>query len=141
MHLRRKELLNLLEHLQSFVVKHKRLPKEKEWRKRIGVPAEHVEKYGGIKWLAARLILRLSRVGGWDEVDHAIEDERSLPPTMTVKQTADYLQVSTETIKRYIRDERISAFKLEREWRIRKEDLVDFINRRTYGISDFDPVP
>ena len=56
---------------------------------------------------------------------------------LTVKQAAEYLQVNTEQIRRYISKGLLKAYKLgngknERStgpWRIWKADLIDFINR------------
>ena len=51
---------------------------------------------------------------------------------LTVKQAAEYLQVNTEQIRRYISRGILKAYKMGAStspWRIWKQDLIDFINR------------
>lgn len=48
-------------------------------------------------------------------------------PLLTVEQAADYLQVSTKTILRRIRDGSLNAHRIGRIWRIRSEELEAFI--------------
>lgn len=140
MHLRRKELVSLLEGLKNFIVENQRLPQEDEWRATNDLRWDLVKKYGGIRWLTTRLILRLLRLEGWDKVPNEINSPNELPPLMTLKQAADYLQVSTETVKRYIYEERLTGVKLAREWRIRREDMNEFLDSRTHGASELDPL-
>jgi excisionase family DNA binding protein len=45
------------------------------------------------------------------------------PDILTPDQAADYLQVNRETIYRYIRDGRLSASRIGRSYRIRKQSL------------------
>ena len=47
-----------------------------------------------------------------------------LPDILTVKEIAGYLKVSEQSVKRAIRDGRLEAFKLGRDWRIRKESIT-----------------
>ena len=46
-------------------------------------------------------------------------------PYLTVEEVADLLQVSVETVRGYInrKKNRLPAFKVGREWRVRKTDL------------------
>jgi excisionase family DNA binding protein len=46
-------------------------------------------------------------------------------PYLTVEEVADLLQVSVETVRGYINRKRnkLPAFKVGREWRVRKTDL------------------
>lgn len=46
-------------------------------------------------------------------------------PYLTVEEVADLLQVSVETVRGYINRKRnkLPAFKVGREWRVRKVDL------------------
>lgn len=50
-----------------------------------------------------------------------------LPEILTLKQVAEFLQVSNLTIQRAIQAGRLKAFKPGRDYRIRKEDLILFI--------------
>lgn len=47
----------------------------------------------------------------------------------TVKEVADMLKMDAETIRRYISAKKIVAYKLGQEWRIKEEDLTEFIER------------
>jgi len=49
---------------------------------------------------------------------------------MTPQQVADYLQISVETVYRYIRDGKLIASRLGRHYRVQKED-VDLLLRAT----------
>jgi len=44
-------------------------------------------------------------------------------PTMNVKEIAEYLNVSTTSIYRYIRQNKIPAFRVGKMWRFRKEKI------------------
>lgn len=50
-----------------------------------------------------------------------------LPEILTLKQVAEFLQVSALTIQRAIQAGRIKAFKPGRDYRILKEDLIAYI--------------
>jgi excisionase family DNA binding protein len=50
-----------------------------------------------------------------------------LPDILTLKQVAEFLQVSNLTIQRAIQAGRLKAFKPGRDYRILKEDLIKFI--------------
>ena len=46
-----------------------------------------------------------------------------MPDILTVEQTARYLQVNPETVRRAARSGRIPAVRIGRHWRIRRADL------------------
>lgn len=46
---------------------------------------------------------------------------------LTPRQVADYLQLSTDTIYRLIRQNRLAALRIGRDYRITKEDLESFL--------------
>jgi excisionase family DNA binding protein len=48
----------------------------------------------------------------------------NLPDVITPKQLSEFLQISDQTIKRAIKDGRLKAFKIGREWRIEKESAI-----------------
>jgi excisionase family DNA binding protein len=51
----------------------------------------------------------------------------ALPEILTLKQAAEFLQVSNLTIQRAIKSGKMKAFKPGRDYRILKEDLIAFI--------------
>ena len=51
----------------------------------------------------------------------------NLPEILTVQQLADFLQVGTQTIKRAIKAGRLEAFKVNRDWRIEKEAVIQWV--------------
>jgi len=52
---------------------------------------------------------------------------------LTVKQMAEILQVSQRTIYRMIDSGKLPAYKLDRDWRIAKEDIDQFLEKRKHG--------
>ena len=52
-------------------------------------------------------------------------------PLMTVHDAANVLQVQEATVSSWIRERRIRAIKLGKEWRIAVKDLEDFLNDHT----------
>jgi excisionase family DNA binding protein len=50
-----------------------------------------------------------------------------LPEILTLKQAAEFLQVSGLTIQRAIKAKKLKAFKPGRDYRILKEDLIAYI--------------
>ncbi|MCR9070291.1 MAG: helix-turn-helix domain-containing protein [Alphaproteobacteria bacterium] len=52
-------------------------------------------------------------------------------PLLTVHDAAKMLQVQEATVRSWIRDKRIRAIKLGKEWRIAQEDLEAFLNKNT----------
>lgn len=53
----------------------------------------------------------------------------SLPEIITVKQLAEFLQVSELTVKRAIKAGDLKAFKVGRDWRIEKEAVLDWVRK------------
>jgi excisionase family DNA binding protein len=51
-----------------------------------------------------------------------------LPDVVTIRQLAEFLQVSKRTIQRAITSGKLKAFKVERDWRIEKEAIIKWIN-------------
>lgn len=60
------------------------------------------------------------------------------PDILTPDQAADYLQVNRETIYRYIRDGRLSASRIGRSYRIRKQS-VELLLASTSTRPDIQP--
>ncbi|MTI83806.1 MAG: helix-turn-helix domain-containing protein [Firmicutes bacterium] len=54
---------------------------------------------------------------------------------MTIGQVAKYLQISEITTYRLVQDGKIPAFKVGRGWRIKREDLNQFIEKQKCGES------
>ena len=52
---------------------------------------------------------------------------------LTIKEVAKRLKVTYYTAYSYVKTEKIKAIKLEREYRIREEDLEKFLESRTYS--------
>lgn len=52
-------------------------------------------------------------------------------PLMTVHDAASMLQVQEATVRAWIRDKRIRAIKVGKEWRIAVKDLEEFLNDHT----------
>jgi len=52
---------------------------------------------------------------------------------MTISQVAKYLQISEVTTYRLVQDNKIPAFKVGRGWRVKKEDLNEFIEKQKRG--------
>ncbi|MDQ0258071.1 excisionase family DNA binding protein [Evansella vedderi] len=52
---------------------------------------------------------------------------------MTVSQVAEYLQLSEMTTYKLVQEGKIPAFKIGRHWRVKKDDLNEFIERLKKG--------
>lgn len=52
---------------------------------------------------------------------------------MTVNEVAQYLKISLITTYRLVQDGRIPAFKVGRNWRVKRSDLADFIEKQKRG--------
>ncbi|WP_100372169.1 helix-turn-helix domain-containing protein [Bacillus sp. FJAT-45037] len=52
---------------------------------------------------------------------------------MTVTQVAEYLQLSEMSTYKLVQEGKIPAFKIGRHWRVKKEDLHEFIERLKKG--------
>lgn len=49
-------------------------------------------------------------------------------PLMTVHDAADFLQIRESTVRALIKDKRLRAVKIGKEWRIAQMDLMAFLN-------------
>lgn len=49
-------------------------------------------------------------------------------PMLTVTEVADAMKVTTRTVGDWIRDKKLRASKVGRDWRINPDDLTAFIN-------------
>ncbi|MCY9158062.1 DNA-binding protein [Bacillus licheniformis] len=52
---------------------------------------------------------------------------------MTVSQVAEYLQISEMTTYKLVQEGKIPAFKIGRHWRVKKEDLTEYIEKLKNG--------
>lgn len=57
-------------------------------------------------------------------------------PFMTIQEVADLLKVSNATVRSWIKNEKLRAVKFEREFRIAKVNLQDFVNSRATFSKD-----
>lgn len=57
--------------------------------------------------------------------DHSSSDK---PDILNIQEVADLLRVSKQTIYNMIKDGRITAFKVGREWRFNRDDLTAIMN-------------
>jgi excisionase family DNA binding protein len=55
---------------------------------------------------------------------------------LTVEHIARELSVSDETVLRWIRKRQLKAYKLGRDYRVKREDYQEFLNQRYTGNSD-----
>ena len=51
-------------------------------------------------------------------------------PFLTPQEVSDLLRVSIHTVRRWIREERLPAYKVGRAWRISKVDLDKWLNQQ-----------
>ena len=54
----------------------------------------------------------------------------NLPDIITVKQLAEFLQVTELTIRRAITSGALKAFKVGREWRIERKAVMEWIKEK-----------
>jgi len=54
----------------------------------------------------------------------------SLPDVVTVKELAEILKVSDQKIKRELRSGALKGFKVVRDWRISKDEVLKWINAK-----------
>lgn len=52
----------------------------------------------------------------------------ALPELLTVKEVSEFFKRKTETIKRWIRQKKLPAIHVGREWRIKKQDIERIIS-------------
>lgn len=53
----------------------------------------------------------------------------NMPDVVTVKQLADFLQTSEQTIARALKSGELKGFKVGREWRIEKESAIKWVTK------------
>lgn len=46
---------------------------------------------------------------------------------LTIKETAEYLRVSGQTVYNMIKDRRFKAYKVGREWRFFRSDIMEYL--------------
>ena len=51
----------------------------------------------------------------------------NLPEVMTLTEVAKYFRVTTQTVYNMIRDKKLTAYKAGRAWRIKREDVVKYM--------------
>ena len=49
---------------------------------------------------------------------------------LTLRETADMLQLSTRTLQRLLKDKKRPAVKIGSQWRVRESDLTKFIDHQ-----------
>ncbi|ABR47225.1 DNA binding domain, excisionase family [Alkaliphilus metalliredigens QYMF] len=49
---------------------------------------------------------------------------------MTVSEVAKYLKISEVTTYKFVQEGKIQGFKVGRHWRVKRSDLVEFIERQ-----------
>jgi len=54
----------------------------------------------------------------------------NLPEIITPKQLAEFLQVSEQTIKRALKAGKLIGFKVGRDWRIEKEEVINWLKTK-----------
>lgn len=57
----------------------------------------------------------------------------TLDRLLTIEDVADRCQVATKTVRRWIDDGELAAYKLGRQWRISDKDLKHFLRERWNG--------
>ncbi len=62
--------------------------------------------------------------------DSRVTPERAFPALLTIEQTAEHLQVSTKTIRRWIDAGDLVAHRFGRQLRISNQDLQAFVRMR-----------
>ncbi len=50
---------------------------------------------------------------------------------LTVAEVAEYLQVSTKTISRFIKAKKIRAFKIGKDWRFKMSDIEEYLENNS----------
>lgn len=53
----------------------------------------------------------------------------NLPEITTVRELAEFLKVSDQTIQRAITSGKLKAFKVSRDWRIERDSVLEWIDR------------
>ncbi len=64
------------------------------------------------------------------ELSKSFSDFKERPEYLNVTEVADLLRVSNQTVYNMIRDKRISAYKIGREWRFNRRDIEDSLRNQ-----------
>ena len=68
-----------------------------------------------------------------NENKKTFKDKHEYPEIMTVSQVAEYFQISEMTTYKLVQEGSIPGFKLGRNWRVKRDDLDDFIKKLQQG--------
>lgn len=68
-----------------------------------------------------------------DHENIMLKSKSNYPEIMTINQVAEYFQISEMTTYKLVQDGSIPAFKIGRHWRIKRDDLDEFIERLKRG--------
>jgi excisionase family DNA binding protein len=53
----------------------------------------------------------------------------------TLQEVAEWLKVTDQSVRRWIKDGKLSAYKLGHDWRIAESDVLTFLEERRTGRS------
>lgn len=53
---------------------------------------------------------------------------QSIDELLTINQTAEYLKLSTKTVRRLIKNKNLMASLVGRQWRIKYKDIMNYLN-------------
>jgi excisionase family DNA binding protein len=59
------------------------------------------------------------------------QEASSMEELLTIEEVARILKVSVQTVRRMIDESELKAIKIRGQWRIKREDLQDYIDRRS----------
>lgn len=65
--------------------------------------------------------------------DKGLKSKADYPDIMTINQVAEYFQISEMTTYKLVQEGSIPAFKIGRHWRVKRDDLDEFIERLKRG--------
>lgn len=57
------------------------------------------------------------------------------PEVMNIRQAAEYLGISSDTLYKYLAEERIPAFKLGNRWKFKKSVLDRWMERQSFPVA------
>ncbi len=59
------------------------------------------------------------------------QEASSMEELLTIEEVARILKVSVQTVRRMIDESELKAIKIRGQWRIKREDLQDYIDRKS----------
>lgn len=65
--------------------------------------------------------------------DKKYKSKSDYPEIMTISQVAEYFQISEVTTYKLVQEGSIPGFKIGRHWRVKRDDLDQFIERLKRG--------